>query len=680
MVADRPRKRIKVEDDHATTIRLIGDIGTFKFDEGNTNEAEKYYKQALYAACSKLPSNRQLSAKTTKAMNSEKEGSQQAGEQRQNFNEGMHVYHRPIPIKSHADSIEAIPSLLYNLALIQVKYLNYIPAAHLFSDALARISNFESKGTVMATLIEHNLGHCFYRLGKTKRAMKHYKRALYLASTTKSHHVGTALNCVGVLYCYLQKPEKALQHFERSLDLALKYRGSTTCEVAIIYNNVGSAHYLAEKFEQALKAYDKALMLRRLLLGSDSLDVAATVLNIGLTQHRLMNLNAALTHYEEFIRIANTQLSKDTRDVMITYIRMGEIHRQKKEPKKAIALFEKALTAGRSTLGQAHPEIASILNRLGNLCCETKELNRALEYYEDGLKTEKSIWGSNHPHIIITMTNIAHLLKHKGDVASALITFRVIRNLQIDSLGSSHLSVAETFSSEGLLQYSIGRFEAAFDSYQHALRIRREHYRSDYNVEVASTLNSLALVAFKLGLYDIARNSIAKGLSILKDIVGEDSQDMAILWYNIATIYYETGESENLAMQYFKETLRIERKSLGDDHPDVVQTILYLGQKHHQAGELDDALEWFNEALCIERNRKEPSKSSVAKILGLIGNIHLQKGEIEDMMKCFSEASRLFEGSTLIEGSPSIEEATLVIAGYNFYGLSKIHPPCAPTA
>jgi tetratricopeptide (TPR) repeat protein len=122
----------------------------------------------------------------------------------------------------------------------------------------------------------------------------------------------------------------------------------------------------------------------------------------------------------------------------------------------------------------------------------------------------------------------------------------------------------------------------------------------------------------------------------------------------------------------YKETLRVERVSLGTDHPDVVLTLQHLGQILQQIGSLDEALYYFCEALEIEKKKKK-NDISIAKILNLIGNIYLQQGKVAPMMEKFTEASRM------MEMCGNAGEA-LVIAGYNFYGLSKTNPPCAPVA
>lgn len=90
-------------------------------------------------------------------------------------------------------------------------------------------------------------------------------------------------------------------------------------------------------------------------------------------------------------------------------------------------------------------------------------------------------------------------------------------------------------------------------------------------------------------------------------------------------------------------------------------------------GNLEEALKYFFEAIAIERKRSGTDDVTIGKILNLIGNIHLQKGNVKEMMTCYIDAARIFEANR----QPGV---ALVIAGYNAYGLSKIHPECAAVA
>jgi hypothetical protein len=67
-----------------------------------------------------------------------------------------------------------------------------------------------------------------------------------------------------------------------------------------------------------------------------------------------------------------------------------------------------------------------------------------------------------------------------------------------------------------------------------------------------------------------------ESLRIRRKILGTNHRDVAILWYNIATIFLEIGEDDE-AMNCYKETLCVERHALEPGHHDVVlSTRLFL--------------------------------------------------------------------------------------------------------
>jgi len=198
-------------------------------------------------------------------------------------------------------------------------------------------------------------------------------------------------------------------------------------------------------------------------------------------------------------------------------------------------------------------------------------------------------------------------------------------------------------------------------------------------MDVASSLNSIGLVLFKLDYFDMAKDAFLECLNIRKRILGDDHRDIAIMWYNLATIYLEKGE-DHTAMKLYSESLRVERRALGEKHPEISLTLQHLGQMRQERGELEAAVEFFQEALEIERmvlTQKQQSgrsvqetKACICKLLNLIGNIHLMCGRVDDMMECFVEACQFGQN----------HGESLIIAGHNFYGLSRLHPPCAPLA
>jgi tetratricopeptide (TPR) repeat protein len=706
----RPLKRQRINDP-TEEISILNETGISNLQSGRDDEAERCFSQALGRADGKFSFLRESSSSampSSETLNSDSsalvccprltvDSFTDASDnkvtppntsvkstllyiyQRQEYDEGMYMFSNALPLDEILSGSICSATLLYNVGQTHVRRRSYVDARKWLELSLLRVTletEFDTATATMTAMIYHNLGHCLYRLGCNDEAMQNYQKAIAFA---KVHKLGALLeaaanNAVAVLLFHKSPSEadNSLKLLQESLVVYRSHFGSDSREVATLLNNIGRVHYLKEEYSQALEAYEEALAIRRKVLGKDSIDVAATICNTGQAYHQRGDFHRAMDFYTDFLELAEKRLGSNHRDIAVIFKCMAEIHQERGEMEQARKLFEKALESGRTALGNIHPELALTLNKLGNLFYETHDLEKALYYYSEGLRVERAVLKSTHPHIIVTLMNIAQIYRLRGSFAAALINYGEIHALQLKINGINSLIVASTLSSMGLMQYQLHTYSEAFNCYQEALRIQRDHYGSDENADVASTLNSIGLVLFNQGIYSLAMSCFTDSLHIRRRLLGPDHRDVAILWYNIATICLETGEDE-FAIKLYKETLRVERKALGESHHDVILTLQHLALVYQRRGELDEALLCFSEALEIERTKVGTSRIAVGKLLNLIGNIHLQRANVGEMMSCYTEASRIYR-------SWAQQNDTLVIAGYNFYGLSKLHPPCAPIA
>ena len=294
--------------------------------------------------------------------------------------------------------------------------------------------------------------------------------------------------------------------------------------------------------------------------------------------------------------------------------------------------------------------------------------------------------------------------KQRGEYVAALRVYEEALDIQLKSLGNSHPAVAVTISNIGLINYQTRNYTKALDLYQEALRIRRDAF-GENNLEVASCkslalhcgslvswnqsdstvlvlsrfvsclfagLNSLGLVLFKLGLHDMAMQSFSESLRLRRELLGDSHRDVAIIIYNIATIYLEQGNDDE-AMKCYRETLRVERLALGENHEDVLLTITYIAQVNQNKGDLQAALACYEDILMSLKRCRPDDHENIARTLNRMANIHLQNGHPGKVVELMTEASR-----RMLLAGLNVDELSL--SGFHLYGFSRVHPEASAAA
>ena len=614
--------------------------------------------------------------------------------QRRDYDEGMSCFQETLAIYPEVSSPQvAQATLLFNLGQLCLRSKSDQQASYCFTRALMS-ANDSSDGIIgkvssrceevtaqLMISILHNLGQLQYREGRHEDALKTYLRAMSIVKQASGSNprfllaLAYTMNCLGVLHFHLQNSDgsKALAYFHEALTIYSSLHGQRTASrfAATCLNNLGRVHYLHGSYDEALRLYTEALSVRRHLLGKDNIDTAATAFNAAQTFHQQGQLSEAMDLYEEFLSIVKNTLGKEYhRDVAIAKKCLGQVHHELKNFDQAISLYKEAILIGKAALG-THPEVATILNKLGNALYETGDFETALGIYREGLAVERAALPAGHPNIAVTLTNIGQILKIRGDLAGALKVYKEVIRIHQKKSEYDHPNVAATLSAIALIHYQTHNYTKALEVYQEVLRIRRDAF-GDEHLEVASTLNSIGLVLFKMELREFSLQSFHESLRIRYSVLGKHHHSVAIILYNIATIHLEAGDDDE-ALVYYRETLRVERASLGETHNDVVLTIQQIAQVHQQRGELTEALDFFRSALAVQMKVTTKDHMAIAKSWNLIGNIHLQWGRTAEMVEALTEAVRHLRAAGKSEND-------LVLSGFNFFGMSKLHPECAPVA
>uniref|UniRef100_A0A2C9LNZ7 Kinesin light chain n=1 Tax=Biomphalaria glabrata TaxID=6526 RepID=A0A2C9LNZ7_BIOGL len=115
-------------------------------------------------------------------------------------------------------------------------------------------------------------------------------------------------------------------------------------------------------------------------------------------------------------------------------------------------------------------------------------------------------------------------------------------------------------------------------------------------VQVAATLNNLAVLYGKRGKYKEAEPLCKRALEIREKVLGKDHPDVAKQLNNLALLCQNQGKYEEVE-KYYLRALDIYKKKLGPDDPNVVKTQNNLASAYLKQGKYKQAEVLYKEVL-----------------------------------------------------------------------------------
>jgi tetratricopeptide (TPR) repeat protein len=563
----------------------------------------------------------------------------------------------------------------FTKAQIQFRSGNYKEAKALLTSSLKLLNDEQSAAQTASAAFEVHchIARCCCELGLRKDAILAYEEGLKFGHDYRlepQHIAATKASLGAVLLHSSSVPSnvnKAIDQFRGALAM---YEHDEK-EAASILTNLGRAYFLKADYSRALAAYQKAYDIRQNAHDEDTREFAAAMCNLAQAHHLCGDLENALTLYTKFLDLAESS-NKYKADVPTISSCLADIHKQRNESAWAKHWYHKALSSARQIFGDTHIEVATGLFKLGQLHFQLEEYEESLASYTKGLTIQRALLPWNDPRILEALLNIARITSKVGNVVEAMASYCQIHSIQLATNGADSLEVAGTLSSMGLLQYEHKNYASAYDLLLLALQIQQKHHGSNEHSDVAMTMSSIGLVLFHQRAHVLASRCFCESLRICRTLFGADHRDNAFLCYNLATIALESGD-EDVALEYYKEALRVELCDSRDNRQDIILTVQHVAIVHQRRGELDLALEYFHQALRYQRQSDSQGASSLARLLIATGNLYHQTGAVGPMMEAYTEAARL--ALALGASADSIGMATS-----RLYDVSKLHPPCASTA
>ena len=214
----------------------------------------------------------------------------------------------------------------------------------------------------------NNLAYIKAKQGEYEKAIEFYEKSLEIRrKTLPPNHpdVASSYNNIAVVYCNMGEYSKALSFCEKSLDIDQKTLPPNQPSLATSYNNTAGVYHNMGEYSKALSFYEKSLEIRRKTLPPNHPDVASSYHNIAVVYHNMGECLKALSFYEKSLQIYQKTLPPNHPSLATSYNNIAEVYSNMGEYSKALSFYEKSLEIYQKTLPPNHPDVATSYNNIG---------------------------------------------------------------------------------------------------------------------------------------------------------------------------------------------------------------------------------------------------------------------------------------------------------------------------
>ena len=378
--------------------------------------------------------------------------------------------------------------------------------------------------------------------------------------------------------------DKAIEIYEKSKDIFLKYIGEDQTNIAKIYNKIGMVWNSKGNYEKALQYYKKSIEINKKSRDVNHISVANNFDNIGSIWLSNGDFNRAIEHYEKSLEIKLKHLGFNHSSIAFTYHNIGQVYYKKGDNNKALKYYEIGFAINSKTFKKDDPIFSVYYNDIALVFKSNWNLNRAIEFLQKSLEINLKSNGENHKSVGIAYNNLAECFMRINNYDKSIEYFE--KSLLINSkiMGYKNDLVATIFFNLGQVWQNKNDYDKAIENYNKSIKC--------YNKAYGDKLYSIGIIYGNIGnLLQLKRNY---KLAIKKYKKGYDILKKGGFTFQIAECYEALNDQEN-ALDYFIQSavIRKEDPEVGLEAESTQKAISNAKRLAKDLGKEEGLPEWF---------------------------------------------------------------------------------------
>jgi serine/threonine protein kinase len=263
---------------------------------------------------------------------------------------------------------------------------------------------------------------------------------------------------------------------------------------------------------------------------------------------------------------------------------------------QALPLAQAALDVQRARLGNTHEEVARTLGLLSDIHDSKGNYPQAEAAAREALRIRETLTGREDTAVATSLNDLAEVLAKRGQYKEAQATAEEALAIRRRLLPATHEDLADSLKTLASIRTnSAADYKGAEPLLREQLEIRRAAAGSRDSATVAVALNDLAVNAMWQLKYPEAEKFYLESLAIDRRVFGDEHPEVAIIMENLGGVYYRTQRYDE-TLRLLDQVLAMRKKRLGDDHPMIARTVHNIGAVKSAAKDYAGAVAALTEA------------------------------------------------------------------------------------
>ena len=476
---------------------------------------------------------------------------------------------------------------------------------------------------------------------------------IYRAFLSEDTAFALSLNGLACLYYNTAQYAQSEPLYQEALQVWRVTVGEAHPWFAGTLNNLGQLLMRMGRYAEAESLFERALDIRRHASTAGHPDITAngvaeSLNNLGMLLHRLGKYAEAEPLLLEALEIRRQAAETDPGSFATSLHNLGLLYEAAGDYELALSVTEQASHIWREVLGEKHLTYAACLDNLGVLHHSMGDYEQAERHLRRALEVRRDTLGERHPLVAASLNNCARLYQEVGRYQEAGTSYRQALEIYRATLGDEHFEIAQSLDNLASLEAARGNYKQAEELYLQALDMTGRTLGTSHPA-VARCMNSLAVLYITMGKHDRAQALLAQALDILHLTFEKNSVTILCL-DNLAALHYTKGDYVR-AETLYQRALALRCEMLGEDHPDVVQSLNSLALLYRLMGDNAKANAFYEQALTRARSALGEEHPDVAMLLNNMALLYGAQGDFAREEKLLQRALDIWH-TTLAEDHP----------------------------